>query len=151
MMTLTLRHTLRALMLTLLVLLAAEAASAQCGAMMSSTECRKDETANVYKQLQIRRGRTSVTVKGFIGGESHDTYAFRARKGQRVTVKITSRGNKAGFGISTKPFNEESGEFPGTTSQNGTRFTGTVPETGCFYLSVTAHPDARYTLTLTIR
>ncbi|HEY0547120.1 MAG TPA: hypothetical protein VGC91_17205 [Pyrinomonadaceae bacterium] len=146
-MTLTFKHALRGLLLTMLVLLAANAASAQCGVMRSSTQCEKDETANISKQLRMRRGRTSIAVKGFIGGESHNTYTFRARKGQRATVKIMSRGNGAGFSMAS----EGGGEFPGTSSENDTKFTATIPKTGCYSISVVAHPDARYTLTLTIR
>jgi hypothetical protein len=134
-------------MLTMLVLLAANAASAQCGPMRSSTQCEKDETAQVSKQLHMRRGKTSVAVKGFIGGESHDTYTFRARKGQRVTVKIMSRKNAAGFSMSSAG----GGEFPGTSSENDTKFTANIPATGCYSIMVVAHPDARYTLMLTIR
>lgn len=147
MMTRKLKHAFRALLLTTLVLLAANAASAQCGPMLSSTPCEKDDTAQVSKQLHMRRGKTSVAVKGFIGGESHDTYTFRARKGQRVTVKIMSRKNTAGFSVSSAG----GGEFPGNSSENNTKFTATVPETGCYSMMVVAHPDARYTLTLTIR
>jgi hypothetical protein len=147
MMTRTFKHALRALILTTLVLLAANAASAQCGPMRSSTQCEKDETAAVSKQLRMRRGRTSIAVKGFIGGESHHTYTFRARAGQRLTVKIMSRRNAASFSMAS----EGGGEFPGTSSENDTKFTARIPATGCYSIMVVAHPDARYTLTLTIR
>ncbi len=143
----TLKYAFRAVMLAALVLLGASAASAQCGPAMSTTICQKDETAATSRQIRFRRGRYSATVRGFIGGESHNTYTFRAFAGQRVTVKLSSRGNAASFSMAT----DSGGEFPGTSSENDTRFTATIPETGCYSISVVAHPDARYRLTLTIR
>jgi hypothetical protein len=62
-------------------------------------------------------------------------------------VKIISRKNAASFSMSSAG----DGEFPGNSSEGDTKFTAKVPETGCYSIKVYAHPDARYTLMLTIR
>src|SRR5712692_2636220 len=52
-----------------------------------------------------QESKTAV-VRGFIGGESHDSYVFHVRAGRKVTLQITSRGNRAGFSVSTSEFGE---------------------------------------------
>jgi hypothetical protein len=100
------------------------------------------------KRLHIPTGRSSATAKGFVGGESHDSYVLRANAGQRMMVQVTSRGNHAGFSISRTDFGEPV-NF-GKESRHGTRWVGTLPESGDYYISVTAHPDSRYILRVTI-
>ena len=64
--------------------------------------------------------RTPATVKGFIGGESHDSYAIHARKGQVLTVRISWQpehdkdmgDNHAEFFVSDSPvFGREGVKF----------------------------------------
>jgi len=91
-------------------------------------------------------GKTAV-VKGFIGGEAHDSYALHLRAGRKLRVTIVSAGNHAQFGVSTSEFGE--GVSFGKATNGGNTWTGTIPETGFYFISVTAHPTARYTLRVT--
>jgi hypothetical protein len=97
------------------------------------------------KRLQI-----PATAKGFIGGESHDSYVIKARKGQTITIQISWQredGNRASFTVSKSAnfFNGDSVNF-GKESLNGKRWTGKIPRTGNYYIYVVAHPTAKYTL-----
>ena len=87
-------------------------------------------------------GKTAV-VRGFIGGEAHDSYEFHVKAGRKVTITITSKGNRASFSVSNAEFGEPV-SF-GKDSNGGRTWTGTIPETGVYFISVTAHPQARYT------
>ena len=91
-------------------------------------------------------GKTAV-VRSFIGGESHDSYVFHVRGGRKVTVKITSRANRAHFTVSASEFGDPV-SF-GKSTADGRTWTGTIPETGVFFISVVAYPTARYTLRVT--
>ena len=93
-----------------------------------------------------QKSKTAV-IGGFIGGESHDSYVFHVRAGRKVTVRITSRANRAGFSVSTSEFGEPV-SF-GKETDGGMTWTGTIPQTGVYFISVTAHPQARYTLKVT--
>jgi len=90
-------------------------------------------------------GKT-VVVKSFIGGEAHDSYALHLRAGRKFRVTIKSKANRAGFTVSTSEFGEQVsfGKFNGKNT-----WTGTIPETGVYFISVVAHPDAQYTLRVT--
>ena len=102
----------------------------------------------------IRRLRSFVPVHGFIGGESHDGYVVSARKGQVLTVNLSWRregDNRASLAVSESPdFSGEAAKF-GRDSNNGRRWVGRVPRTGDYYVSVMAHPSARYTLHVSVR
>jgi len=89
-------------------------------------------------------GKT-VVVTSFIGGEAHDSYALHLRAGRKLSVRIRSTANRAQFTVSTSEFGEQVsfGKF------NGETWTGTIPETGVYFISVVAHPDARYILRVT--
>jgi hypothetical protein len=91
-------------------------------------------------------GKTAV-VRGFIGGEAHDSYGFHVKAGRKVTITITSKANRASFSVSKAEFGE-SVSF-GKNSNGGNSWTGTIPETGVYFISVVAHPQARYTLRVT--
>jgi hypothetical protein len=64
-----------------------------------------------------------------------------------VTVTITSPGNRAQFSVSASEFGEQV-SF-GAETNGGRTWTGTIPQTGVYFISVTAHPTARYTLRVT--
>ena len=97
-----------------------------------------------------KRLRSPATVKGFIGGESHDSYVVRVRKGQVMTVQISWKresDNHASFTVSESP-NFFTGELItfGKESDDGKRWTGKSPKTSEYYIYVVAHPTAQYTL-----
>ena len=102
-----------------------------------------------------KRLRSPATVRGTIGGESHDSYVIRARRGQRMTVRISWRrdgDNQASFSISRSPnfFSAEPLNF-GQESDEGKQWTGRIPQTGNYYIYVTAHPVADYVLRVRLK
>lgn len=102
-----------------------------------------------------KRLRSPATVRGFIGGESHDSYVIRARKGRTMTVQIFWRresDNRAEFTVSESPdfFDGQQVNF-GRGSDNGARWRGRSPKTGDYYIYVVAHPGALYTLKVSVK
>jgi hypothetical protein len=109
-------------------------------------------------QESVKRLRSPANVKGLIGGESHNSYVIHLRKEQVVTVQISWRhevvediANHAEFYLGELPdFAGEQVKF-GTESKNGTRWSGTIPKTGDYYIYVMAHPWADYILRVTTK
>lgn len=104
--------------------------------------------------------RSPATVRGFIGGESHDSYVVRARQGQIMTVQISWRrehdndqgDNHAEFFVSESPSFDGDGPVKfGKESDKDKRWSGRIAKTGDYYIYVTAHPTAHYTLRVTVR
>lgn len=132
-----LRHAFRLFAVTAAVLLCAGLASA-----------RQDAAPK-------KRLRSPAAARGFIGGESHDGYVIRARRGRTMTVQIFWRregDNRAEFTVSESP--DFSGAEPvkfGTESNGGRRWTGRIPRTRDYYIYVVGHPAAHYTLTVRVR
>ena len=103
--------------------------------------------------LRILRG--AATVRGFIGGESHDGYVVRARKGRVLSVRLSWRregDNRASFTVSESPdfYTGEPAKF-GAEYADGQRWAGRIPRTGDYHIYVVAHPSARYTLKVSVR
>ena len=102
-----------------------------------------------------KRLRTPATVRGFIGGESHDSYVVRVRRGKTLTVRLSWRpegDNNAAFSISkSSSFFSAEPLAGGKESADGKRWTGKIPASGNYYIYVTAHPTAHYTLRVTVR
>lgn len=107
----------------------------------------------------LKRLRSSATVRGTIGGESHDSYVIRARKDQMMTVRLSWRPegselgtNHAQFYVSELPnFGGDGAVKFGKESDKGNRWSGKIPRTGNYYIYVMAHPIAEYTLRVTVR
>src|SRR5262245_39617953 len=107
------------------------------------------------KPSPARRLRPPATVRGFIGGESHDNYVIHVRKGRTLTVRLFWRlegGNQASFKVSESPdyYTGEPVKF-GVMSDDGRRWVGRVPRSGNYYIVVVAHPEARYTLRVSVK
>ena len=101
-----------------------------------------------------RRLRTPARVTGFIGGESHDSYVVRVRKGPVMTVQISWRregSNRTEFHISESPngYTGEPVSF-GRDFNNGRRWRGKIPKDGDYHIYVVAHPTAHYTLKINV-
>src|ERR1700730_6608929 len=89
-----------------------------------------------------KRFRSPSTVRGFIGGESHDSYVIRASKGQILSVQISWRradDNNAEFIVSESANFGGQVEF-GKESDKGKRWSGKIPKTENYYIYVIAHP-----------
>jgi hypothetical protein len=101
-----------------------------------------------------KRLRSQAIVKGFIGGESHDSYVIRGSKGRTMIVQISWRrqgNNRAEFAIceSHDFFDSEPVKF-GKESDNSRRWTGKIPRTANYYIYVVGHPAAHYTLKVSV-
>ncbi len=97
----------------------------------------------------------ATTVRGFIGGESHDSYVIRARKGSVLTVRLSWRregDNRASVSVSESPdpYTGEPVKF-GNDSNNDRSWVGRIPRSGDYYIDVVAHPSAHYTLKVGVR
>ena len=111
-------------------------------------------------QEYTQRLRSPATVRGFIGGESHDSYVVRARKGQIMTVQLSWRrehdnalgDNRAEFFVGELPNFDGDGRVKfGKESDKGKRWSGKIPKAGDYYIYVNAYPTAHYTLRITVK
>jgi hypothetical protein len=107
-----------------------------------------------HQVARLTRLHSTVPVNGFVGGESHHRYVIRARRGQMLTVSLSWQredDNRASFTVSESPdFSGAPVKF-GIGSDEDTKWSGTVPRTGNYYVYVVAHPSARYTLKASLR
>ena len=122
-------------------------------AVMTVTTSFALAQTNTVRKKRLRPPQ--ATARGFIGGESHDSYVIRARRGQMMTVRISwikEGDNNASFSVSRSAdfFNANPVNF-GRKSNGGRTWTGTVPATRDYYIYVVAHPTARYTLRVTVK
>lgn len=121
-----------ALIVSAILLAAADSASAQA-----------DRTPK-------KRLTSPAAVKGYVGGEAHDSYVIRAQKGRTLTVNISWRrgaNDRAEFSVSRSAnFYTSSPVNFGGESNGGKRWRGKIPKTGNYYIYVVAHPTAKYTL-----
>jgi len=102
-----------------------------------------------------KRLKSAATVEGSIGGEAHDSYIIRARKNQTLKVHISWAGGgdkKAQFVIS-KSDDFFAGDVleGGSETYDGKTQTRKIPATGDYYIYVTAHPTAKYTLKVRVK
>ena len=109
------------------------------------------------KTINVRfpKGRTTVILKGrTTGGPSESggmdpiTYRLRARAGQTMTLHLTSAKKNAVFGVWAPGMN------PIDVGENHTDWSGTLPKTGDYEISVWPEDEATnttFTLEVTIR
>jgi hypothetical protein len=124
-----------ALALSLLLLLAAVPASAQ---------------EQVIKRLRFTRGSSSKTVKGQVSPEGNRyLYFFKARKGQRLTVRLVSDDGNAVCDVMSH------GQFDANPVVEETvDWTGRLPEADAGEYSVEVRSTgglAKYVLEITIK
>jgi hypothetical protein len=101
-----------------------------------------------------KRLRSPALVRGFIGGESHDSYVIRVPKGGVMSVQISWRreaDNSASFTVSeSNVFGGEQVNF-GKEYDDGKRWVGKVPKTRDYYIYVTGVPSAHYMLKVRVK
>ncbi|MBK6750813.1 MAG: hypothetical protein IPG67_12600 [Acidobacteria bacterium] len=102
-----------------------------------------------------KRLTSPATVKGYVGGEAHDSYVIRVQKGKTLTVNISWRrrdNNRAEFSVSRSAnFYSSSAVTFGAESNRGKRWRGKIPRTGNYYIYVVAHPTVNYTLKVSLK
>ncbi|HEX7955561.1 MAG TPA: hypothetical protein VF508_01375 [Pyrinomonadaceae bacterium] len=109
------------------------------------------------KTINVRfpKGRTTVILKGrTTGGPSESggmdpiTYRLVAKRGQTMTLHLTSAKKNAIFGVWSPGMN------PMDVGQNPTDWSGTLPKSGAYEISVWPEDEATdttFTLEVTIR
>ena len=107
------------------------------------------------KRVKFPPGRTTVILKGkTTGGPSESggmdpvTYVLRARKGQRMTLHLTSARKNAVLAVYS-PGMEPMGDGP-----NGKDWSGTLPKSGDYEIIVFPEDEATdttFTLEVTVR
>ena len=102
-----------------------------------------------------KRLQPPAVATGVIGGESHAGYEIHAEKGRTMSVELTwehAEDKRAEFTVSEfANFFDSAPVAFGRVSDAGKRWTGQVPMTGDCYVYVVAHPEAQYSLRVTVR
>lgn len=99
-------------------------------------------------RVKFATGATSRTYKGSVS-HSTNTYLVRARKGQTMSITITSPDNRAVFSISQQL---EPDTDPIEIATDRKRWTSKLDITGDYDISVGAERDvATYTITITVK
>ncbi|PYS47447.1 MAG: hypothetical protein DMF68_15940 [Acidobacteria bacterium] len=125
----------------------------------SSESMRSLAAPNIAAALDETSGHKRLhslaSVRGFIGGEAHDSYVVHARRGQLLMLRLywqREGDNRASLAVSKSPdfYSGEQARF-GAEYDKGQRWVGRIPETRDYYIYVVAHPSAHYTLKISVR
>ena len=96
----------------------------------------------IEKRLVFTKARTTFTLRGKLPRQSadYDAYVFRARKGQTISVKLTSVDRKASFSIyELKELGPEEDLIVPQNEMNG-QYTGALPITSEYAVQVYGKP-----------
>ena len=100
------------------------------------------------KRIKFPSGRTTVILKGKATVDTSQVYVLRARKGQQMTLHLTSP-NKNAMCTLFPPVGNPTGE-----TSNVTDWSGELPQTGDYEIWVSAKKEGRdgsFTLEVTVR
>jgi len=104
------------------------------------------------REKHARALQVPSSVRGFVGGESHDAYRFHGARGEHVGIRLASlRASAEGAEmiVSDSPtFGDAEPALGGTLSEDGAAWDGTLRRSGWLYIYVVAHPSAHYRLTI---
>ncbi|HEY0079054.1 MAG TPA: hypothetical protein VGB73_10440 [Pyrinomonadaceae bacterium] len=106
-----------------------------------SAQCRTTDTT-VPKRIRFARGRTTAVVKDAIRLCTSHEYKLRARAGQTMNVNLVT-GKRTSLTISAPDGNN--------LLDGGKDWTGELPTSGEYIITVGTDATARYTLEVTIR
>jgi hypothetical protein len=102
-------------------------------------------------RIEFKRGATSTAVSGVVRGDEEAEYVLSAKKGQRLTIKITSTPAKS----SVFQLLGEDNDTLGLEYDANFSYSGVLPKTGDYFISVkrptSAKGTSKYRLTITIR
>jgi hypothetical protein len=111
----------------------------------------------IIRRLRFLRGRISTTARGrVVGARTAHEYLFRARAGQRITVRIESTESKAMFSIDPRDgrFPLRNGVAEGRddgVAQDVTFWSGAIPESADYSIVISTDGTTTYKLEVTIR
>ena len=97
------------------------------------------------RRLQFKRGTSSTTVTGKVSIALPDTYLVGARAGQVMTLKLTALRKSVRF-LLMSPTTRN------LVADNAREWTGTLPETGDYYIIIDADErNSTYSMTISIK
>jgi hypothetical protein len=116
-------------------------------------------TSLAWPQEYTRTLRSPATIKGFIGGESHDMYVIHAHQGQSMMVELSWKiehdkeigDNHADLDIGGLPGFTQAPELKSGRNRKRTIWSGKVPRTDDYQIVVTGYPSAHYMLKVKIQ
>ena len=100
------------------------------------------------------RLKNPATVKGEIGGESHDSYVISVRKNQTLTVQITwkEKGDHSAHFVVSRSADFFAGDvIRGISTYNEKNWYSKIKKTGDYYIYVTGHPVVNYILKVSVK
>jgi len=102
-------------------------------------------------RIEFKRGATSTTVSDVVRGDEEAEYVLAAKKGQRLTIKITSVPVKS----SVFQLLGEDNDTLGLEHDANFDISIVLPKTGDYFINVKRPTEARgtsrYKLTITVR
>ena len=108
-------------------------------------QVKTGETKPATRRLQFKRGTSSATVTGKVSIALSDTYLVGARAGQVMTVKLTAPRKAVRFLVMSPTTRN-------LVADNAREWTGTLPETGDYYIIVDSDErNSTYSMTVSIK
>jgi hypothetical protein len=102
-------------------------------------------------RIEFKRGTTSTTMSGTVRGSEEMEYVLAAKKGQRLTIKITSVPLRS----SVFQLLGEDQDTLGLEHDANFNYSGVLPKDGDYFINVRRPTEAkgtsRYKLTITVR
>ena len=102
-------------------------------------------------RIEFKRGTNSTTVSGSVSNSEEYEYVLAAKKGQRLTIKITSTPVKS----SVFEIVGENHDTLGLEYDANFDYSGVLPKDGDYFITVarptTSKGTSRFKLTITIR
>jgi len=102
-------------------------------------------------RIEFNRGASSTTINGKVRGTEEAEYVLSARKGQKLTIRLSSMPKRSCVFDIKAPENADLGlEYDANYD-----YSGTLPKTGDYFINVvrptTSPGSASYRLTITVR
>jgi hypothetical protein len=102
-------------------------------------------------RIEFKRGTNNTTINGKVRGDEEAEYVFAAKKGQKLTIRLTSVPRRSSVFDIKAPDNADMGlEYDANYD-----YAGTLPTTGDYFLTVVRPTSARgrstYRITITVR
>ena len=93
------------------------------------------------KRIEFKRGTTSTTISDLVHNDEEAEYVLSAKKGQRLTIKITSVPVKS----SVFQIVGENNDTLGLEYDANFNYSGVLPKTGDYFITVSRPTEAKGT------
>ena len=102
-------------------------------------------------RIEFKRGANTTTINGKVRGTEEAEYVLSVRKGQKLTIRLSSMPKRSCVFDIKAPENADLGlEYDANYD-----YSGTLPKTGDYFINVvrptTSPGSASYRLTITVR